>query len=254
VYARFHPQGLQLASAQDNVELAHVCRAASLDELAVSIAHEINQPLGAVVNSASASLRWLATDPPNLQEAKDAAAQAVREANRAAEVIAGIRALLKKEPPRMESLNINEVIREVLALAANEIAKARVSVKTDLRADLPTVQGDRVQLRQVMFNLVMNAIEAMQTVQDGEKELHIETRAGTDGVKVSVQDTGAGLHEEDLDRLFHPFYTTKRGGIGMGLSISRSIIEAHGGQLRASPRAPRGAIFEFTLAMEPGVE
>jgi NO-binding membrane sensor protein with MHYT domain/anti-sigma regulatory factor (Ser/Thr protein kinase) len=251
---RFHAHALQLAFAQANAELAYSGRAASLDELAVSIAHEINQPLGAVVNSSSASLRWLATDPPNFKEARDAAAQAVREANRAAEVIAGIRALLKKEPPRVESLVINEVIREVLALAGTEIAKARVTVKLDLSSGLPAVQGDRVQLRQVVFNLVVNAIEAMQAVQDGEKELRVETTPHSDGVKVSIQDTGLGLSDEDLDRIFHPFYTTKRGGIGMGLSISRSIIEAHGGQLRASSRPPRGAVFEFNLATEPGVE
>jgi len=251
---RFHAQALQLAYAQANIELAYVGRNASLDELTVSIAHELNQPLGAVVNSASACLRWLAADPPNLMEAREAIAQAVREADRAAEVIAGIRALLKKEPPRIESLDINEVIREVLALAGSEIAKARVTVKMDLSADLPAVQGDRVQLRQVVFNLVVNAIEAMQAVQDGEKELRIETAPDSDGVKVSIQDTGLGLNEEDLDRIFHPFYTTKRGGIGMGLSISRSIIEAHDGQLRALPRPPRGAVFEFKLAIEPGVE
>ena len=251
---RFHAQALQLAFAQANVELAYVGRNASLDELTVSIAHELNQPLGAVVNSANASLRWLVADPPNLMEAREAVAQTVREADRAAEVITGIRALLRKEPPRIESLDINEVIREVLALAGNEIAKTRVTVKMDLRADLPAVQGDRVQLRQVVFNLVVNAIEAMQAVQDGEKELRIETAPDSDGVKVSIQDTGLGLSEEDLDRIFHPFYTTKQGGIGMGLSISRSIIEAHDGQLRALPRSPRGAVFEFNLAIEPGVE
>ncbi|MGB7845985.1 MAG: MHYT domain-containing protein [Candidatus Acidiferrum sp.] len=251
---RFHAQTLQLALAQANVELAYVGRKASLDELTVSIAHEINQPLGAIVNSASASMRWLAADPPNLKEAREAITHTVREANRAAEVIAGIRALLKKEAPRMERLDLNDVIRKVLALAGSEIAKSRVTVKTDLSADLPPVLGDRVQLRQVVFNLVVNAIEAMQEVKDGERELRIETTADSDGVKVSVQDTGAGLREEDLDRIFHPFYTTKQGGIGMGLSISRSIIEAHGGRLSAAPHAPRGAVFEFSLAIEPGAE
>ena len=245
---RFHLQALQLVLAQGNVELAYVARAASLDELTVSIAHEINQPLGAVVNSASASLRWLAMESPNLNEAREAAAQAVREANRAAEVIAGMRALLKKAAPRMESLDLSEMIREVVALAGNEITKAHVTVKTDLRADLTCVSG---RPRSTPASDVQSGHECRRSRCKGcrnrEKELRIETTVDSNGVKVSVQDTGVGLREEDLDRIFHPFYTTKQGGIGMGLAISRTIIEAHGGHLRAELRDPEGATFEFIL-------
>jgi NO-binding membrane sensor protein with MHYT domain len=251
---RYEAQAFQLALAQANMELVYVGRAASLGELALSIAHEINQPLGAVVNSASAVLRWLANEPPDLQEAREAATQTVREANRASEVIARIRALLKKETPRMERLDLNEVIREALALAGNEIAKCRVVVKSDLSATAPTVSGDRVQLQQVLFNLIINAVEAVHAVKDGPRELRVTSTTDSSVVQVSVEDTGVGLGQEDLDRIFHPFYTTKRAGIGMGLSISRSIIEAHGGQLWVVSRSPRGAIFQFSLPKADGAE
>src|SRR3984885_3744069 len=249
---RFEAQALQLALAQANMELVYVGRAASLGELALSIAHEINQPLGAVVNSASAVLRWLGNEPPDLQEAREAATQTVGAANRASEVIARIRALLKKETPRMERLDLNEVIHEVLALAGNEIAKGRVVVKSELSATAPIILGDRVQLQQVLFNLIINAIEAMQAVKDRPKELRITSTTDSSVVQVSVEDTGVGLGQEDLDRIFHPFYTTKRHGIGMGLSISRSIIEAHGGQLWVVSRSPSGAVFQFSLAKADG--
>lgn len=251
---RFEAQALQLALAQANTELVYVGRAASLGELALSLAHEINQPLGAVVNSASAASRWLANEPPDLQEAREAATQTVREANRASEVIARIRALLKRETPRMERLDFNEVIHEVLALAGNEIARGRVVVKSDLSATAPTVSGDRVQLQQALFNLIINAIEAMHAVKNPPRELRITSTTDSGVVQVSVEDTGVGLGQEDLDRIFHPFYTTKRDGIGMGLSISRSIIEAHGGQLWASSRSARGAVFQFTLPKADGAE
>jgi C4-dicarboxylate-specific signal transduction histidine kinase len=251
---RFEAQAFELALARANMGLVHVGRAASLGELAASIAHEINQPLGAVVNSASATLRWLASQPPNLQEARDAATQTVREANRASEVIARTRALLKKETPRMERLDLNEVIRDALAPAGNDIAKVRVAVKSELSASAPTVSGDRVQLQQVMFNLIINGIEAMDGVRDRQRELRIESKTDSGLVYVSVEDTGVGLRQEDLDRLFHPFYTTKRNGIGMGLSISRSIIEAHGGRLWAEPRSPHGAVFRFSLPKADGAE
>lgn len=196
----------------------------------MSIAHEINQPLGAVVNSASAALRWLANQPPNLREAREAATQTVREANRASEVIAGIRALLKKEPPRMERLDLNEVIREVLALAGNEIAKGRVVVKSDLSATAPTVSGDRVQLQQVLFNLIINAIEAMHAVKDRPRELRITSTTDSSVVQVSVEDTGVGLGQEDWTVYFILLHNQARWD-WVGLSISRSIVEAHGGRL-----------------------
>jgi signal transduction histidine kinase len=154
----------------------------------------------------------------------------------------------------MERLDLNEVIREALALAGNEIAKCRVVVKSDLSATAPTVSGDRVQLQQVLFNLIINAIEAVHAVKDGPRELQITSTTDSSVVQVSVEDTGVGLGQEDLDRIFHPFYTTKRDGIGMGLSISRSIIEAHGGQLWVVSRSPRGAVFQFRLAKADGAE
>jgi two-component system sensor histidine kinase/response regulator len=251
---RFHAQALALALAQAKMELAYVGHAASLGELAASIAHEINQPLGAVVNSASASLRWLAMQPPNLEEAREAATRTVREANRASEVIVRTRALLKKEPPQMERLDLNEVIREVLALAGNEFVKGRVAVKTDLAADVPAVLGDRIQLQQVMFNLITNAIEAMHPVEDRPRELRIESTTDSDAAQVSVHDSGVGLGNENLDRIFRPFYTTKRDGIGMGLSISRSIIEAHGGRLWAASLSLHGAVFQFSLPKAHGAK
>ena len=249
---RFHAQALQLVSAQAQVELASVSRAAYLGELAASIGNEINQPLGAVVNSASASLRWLAMQPPNLAEAREAATRTVREANRASEVIARVRALLKKETPQMERVDLNEVIRETLTLAGDNIVKGRVAVKTDLAADLPDVMGDRVQLQAVMFNLITNAIEAMNSIEDRPREMRIESMADSDAVQVSVQDTGVGLKAEDLDRIYHPFFTTKRGGIGMGLSISRSIVESHGGRLCVISSALLGAVFQFSLPKAAG--
>jgi C4-dicarboxylate-specific signal transduction histidine kinase len=251
---RFHAQALELALAQAKMELAYISRAASLGELAASIAHEINQPLGAVVNSASASLRWLAQRPPNLEEAREATTRTVCEANRASEVIARVRALLKKEPPKMERVDVNEVIREVLALAGTEIAKSRVTIKTNLAADSPTVMADRVQLQQVLLNLVTNAIEAMKSVEDRPRELRIQSATESDAVQVSVHDTGVGLDQEDVERIFRPFFTTKREGIGMGLAISRSIIEAHGGRLWAAARSLHGAVFQFSLPQANGVK
>ncbi|MGB7845983.1 MAG: MHYT domain-containing protein [Candidatus Acidiferrum sp.] len=250
---RFHAQASQLALARANLAFTRVSRVASLGELAVSIAHEINQPLGAVVNSASASLRWLAAEQPNLQEAREAATRTVREANRASEVIARIRALVKKETPHTELLDLNEVIREVLPLAGNEITKARVIIKTELSATISAVMGDRVQLQQVLFNLIINAIDAMNMVTDRPRELRIKSTMDATGVLISVEDTGLGLGEDE-DLIFHPFYTTKPEGIGMGLSISRSIIEAHGGRLWAAARVPHGAVFQFNLPKPDGAE
>lgn len=250
---RFQAQVFQLALARANLAFTRVSQVASLGELAMSIAHEINQPLGAVVNSASASLRWLAADAPNLQEAREAATQTVREANRASEVIARIRALVKKGTSHTELLDLNEVIREVLPLAGNEITKARVMIKTELSATIPAVMGDRVQLQQVLFNLIINAIDAMNMVTDRPRELRIKSTMDATGALISVEDTGLGLGEEE-DLIFHPFYTTKPEGIGMGLSISRSIIEAHGGRLWAAARVPHGAVFQFNLPKPDGAE
>jgi|SRR5579872_2303158 len=249
-----HAQALELVLAQAKAELLYKDRAASLGELAASIAHEINQPLGAVVNSASASLRWLAMQPPNLEEAREATMRTVREANRAGEVISRIRALLKKEPPQLKRLDLNEVIREVLTLAGGEIEKGRIAVTTDLAANLPPVFGDRVQLEQLMFNLITNAIEAMKPVEDRPRELHIIAATDTDVVQVSVDDNGVGLDQADLDRIFRPFFTSKRDGIGMGLAISTSIVETHGGRLWAERHSLHGAVFKFRLPKADGAK
>ena len=229
-------------------ELARVSRVATMGELTASIAHEINQPLAAIATDGSAAVRWLAAHPPNLEEAREAATRAVREANRAAAVIGRIRALLKKTSPITAPLDINAVIREVLALNRHELVRGDVRVQTKLAAAVPNVLGDRVQLQQVMLNLIMNAIDAMSTIMDRSRKLLIKSAKSPHGVLIRVEDSGIGLdpaHQED--RIFEPFFTTKPEGIGMGLSISRSIIEAHGGRLWAASGAEHGAVFQFSL-------
>ena len=227
-------------------ELAHVTRVTTLGEMTASIAHELNQPLGAVVNNASASLRWLAAN--NLEEARQSATLIIADAHRAGEIIHRVRALAKKAPPRKDWLDINETILEVIALARSEAQKNRVSLQTQLSSDLPLILGDRIQLQQVILNLIINAIEAMSGVNEGPRELLI--RSGTDesqDVLVAVRDSGPGLDPNSLDHLFTAFFTTKPQGMGMGLAISRSIIEAHGGRLWVSPNDGPGATFQFTL-------
>jgi PAS domain S-box-containing protein len=234
----------ELRKAQ--VELAHVTRVTTLGEMTASIAHEVNQPLSAVVNNASACLRWLAAS--NLEEARQSAALIVEDTHRAGEIIGRIRAFVKKAPPQKAWLNINETILEVIALARSEVQGNRVALKTQLSDELPLVLGDRIQLQQVILNLVMNGIEAMSAVTDRSRDLLIRSCPyESDKVLVAVQDSGTGLETESLDRLFTAFFTTKPQGMGMGLAISRSIIEAHGGRLWATLNAPRGALFQFTL-------
>jgi PAS domain S-box-containing protein len=229
-------------------ELAHVTRVATLGEMTASIAHEINQPLAAVVNNASACLRWLAGQPPNLEEARQSAALVIADGHRAGEIISRIRALVKKAPPRKDRLDINETILEVIALARNEVQGNRVALQTQLSDELPLALGDRIQLQQVILNLVMNGIEAMSAVTDRSRDLLIRScQYESDKVLVEVQDSGIGLESESLDHLFTAFFTTKPQGMGMGLAISRSIIEAHGGRLWASPNDGPGATFQFTL-------
>jgi PAS domain S-box-containing protein len=227
--------------------LARVARIATMGELTASIAHEINQPLAAVATNASASLHWLALQPPNLAEARQAMTNAMKEANRASRVIDRIRALLRKAPPELRPLDVNEVIREVLALAHKELTVGGVAVHTELSPEVPTVLADRVQLQQVMLNLIMNAIDAMLTIKDRPRTLLIKSARDAGGVLVEVQDSGRGLDPKQASRIFDSFFTTKPEGIGMGLSISRSIVEAHGGHLRAVPASLHGAIFQFIL-------
>jgi len=228
-------------------ELARVARIATLGELTASLAHEINQPLGAVVTNGSASLRWLNANPPNLDEAREAIVRTIDEAQRASEVIKKTRALLQKSSPEMLPLDVNEIVREVLVLSGNELLCSGVMVHSELAVDVVAVRGDRVQLQQVMLNLIMNAIEAMGTVVDRPRTLTIRSAKEGNGVAIQVQDSGTGLKPEERERIFEPFFTTKPQGMGMGLSIARSIIEAHGGRLWVVPGIAHGAVFQFTL-------
>jgi PAS domain S-box-containing protein len=227
--------------------LARVRRIAALGELTASIAHEVNQPLAAVVTDNSAALHWLAAQPPNLDEARQALHRAIEEANRASGVIQRIRALLRKAPPQLVPLDGNEVIQEVVLLAESELQRGGVTVKTELVAGLPNVLGDRIQVQQVVLNLMLNAIEAMGMITDRPRELLIKSAEHPEGVLIQLRDSGQGLDPELEGRVFEPFFTTKPAGIGLGLSISRSIIEAHGGRLWAAAAHPHGAIFQFTL-------
>jgi PAS domain S-box-containing protein len=235
----------QLRQAQEN--LARVSRVIAMGELAAAIAHEVNQPLGAVVTNASASLRWLAGQPPNLGEAREAIDRTVRDANRASEVIVKIRALLQKVPPQMEQLDVNVVIREVLTLADNELLRSGIAVQTDLAPDVPKVFGDRVQLQQVLLNLILNGIDAMRTITHRPRELRIKSATHPDGVLIQVHDSGDGVNPEQANHIFDPFFTTKPQGIGIGLSVGRSIVEAHGGRLWFTPGASHGVVFQFTV-------
>ncbi len=255
-------EALQIAQA----ELAHVTRVTTLGELTTSIAHEINQPLAAAGSNASACFRWLAAQ--NLEEARQSASLVIADGHRAGEIISRIRALAKKAPPQKDWLDVNETIGEVIAMARNAVQRNQVLVENKLSSDLPLILADRVQLQQVILNLLINAIEAMSGVVDSPRELRISSQrvreipnqsekdrledraaaqSGWTHVLVAVEDSGPGLDPRSLDRLFDAFYTTKPQGLGMGLAISRSIIEAHGGRLWAMANASRGAVFQFTL-------
>ena len=230
------------------LELAHANRVAAMGQLTASITHEVNQPITAAVTYALAARRFLSAEPPNFREVDNALSLVVKEGNRAGEVVDRIRALIKKAPARKDAVAINDAILEVIALTRTEAANNCVSVRTQFAESMPRAQGDRVQLQQVMLNLIVNAIQSMSGVEDGNRELHISTESiEPEGVCVAVRDTGHGLRPESLPRLFEPFYTTKPDGMGMGLSICRSIIEAHGGRLWATRCEPRGALFQFTV-------
>ena len=227
-------------------ELAHIARVMTMGELAASIAHEVNQPLASIISSAGACLRWL--DAQKLEEARRSISRVMAEGHRASEIIGRVRALAKKAPPQKDWLDINETIREVLVLARSEIQGRGVALETELPKHIPAILADRIALQQVILNLMMNAIEAMSGMSDGPRELLV--RSGTEGaehVVISVEDSGPGLDSKSLDRLFEAFYTTKPHGLGMGLAVSRSIIDAHGGRLWATANAPRGAVFQFLL-------
>jgi signal transduction histidine kinase len=229
-------------------ELAHVTRVATLGELTTSIAHEVNQPLSGVVLNGNACLRWLGGDAPNLDEAREAVRRIVRDGKRASDVITRIRALVRKTDPEKARLDMNDAIQEVAALAQGELRKNKVALRMELAADVLPVLGDRVQLQQVILNLVMNGVEAMAAVADRRRELLICSRQHeSDQVLVAVQDSGVGIDRQNLEKVFNAFYTTRAQGMGMGLAISRSIIENHGGRLWAVPNDGPGATFQFTL-------
>src|SRR6266853_256769 len=226
-------------------ELAHVTRVATLGELTASIAHEINQPLAAVVNNATACVHWLAAQ--NLEEARQSAEFVIADGHRAGEIIARIRALAKKAPSRKDWVDVNDTILEVIALARSQVQSNGVLLRTRLGEDLPLILGDRIQLQQVLLNLIINAIEAMNDVRDARELSVSSANDDSRNVLVAVRDSGSGLDPRALDRLFEAFYTTKPHGMGMGLAISRSIVEAHGGRLWVTPNEPHGAVFQFTL-------
>ena len=231
-------------------DLAHFSRVTTMGELTTSLAHEVNQPIGAAVTDANTCLRWLARDQPDLQEARAAASRVVRDATRAAEIIKRVRQLFKKGGPERELVDVNEITREMLFLLRSEAMQCCISVRTELAADLPRVMGDRVHLQQVLMNLIMNSIDAMKDV-DGTRELCIESHRTESGqLLISVTDTGVGLPPQHADQIFDAFFTTKRDGTGMGLRISRSVVESHGGRLWAADNPPRGASFCFTLPTE----
>jgi signal transduction histidine kinase len=220
----------------------------TLGELIASISHEVNQPLAAVVNAAAACRRWLDGGTPNLDEARSAVDWIVKEGNRASEVIRRVRALANKTDIEKVPLDIDDVVGEAIALVQRELISHRVSLRMEFAPALPMILGDRVQLQQVIINLVMNGIEAMQSVSDRPRELVIGSHQDeTHRVLVIVTDSGVGISAENADRLFNAFFTTKSSGMGMGLSICRSIIEAHGGRLWATANVPHGATFQFTL-------
>jgi C4-dicarboxylate-specific signal transduction histidine kinase len=232
------------------LDLAHASRLTALGELTASIAHEVNQPLAAVVSGGAACLRWLDRGTPNLDEARRAAEWIIKEGNRASDVIRRVRALMTKTETQKAPLDINGVVKEVVTLVRRELTSRNISLRTELAPALLAVVADRIQLQQVLINLVMNAIDAMETVRDRPRELVIRSNMDeANQLLVTVEDSGIGISADNAERLFNPFFTTKSSGMGMGLSICRSIIEAHGGRLSAANNAGLGATFQFTLPL-----
>jgi C4-dicarboxylate-specific signal transduction histidine kinase len=228
-------------------DLAHVNRVTTMGELAASLAHEVNQPIAGASINAHACLRYLKHDQPDLDRAGQAASRMIRDINRAADIVSRIRLFFRKGAPTQEPVDVNEVIREMVVLLSNEITQQSISVRTELAANLPVVVGDRVQLQQVLMNLMINSIEAMKNVE-GTRQLTLNSELSNDGqLLVSVRDTGSGLPTDQADQIFTAFFTTKSYGTGMGLSISRSIVESHGGRLWAINNSGPGACFKFTL-------
>jgi signal transduction histidine kinase len=237
---------------ETQVALAHANRVATMGQLTASIAHEVNQPIAAARNNVSAALHFLDRNLPDLQEVREALAFAAKDTDRAGAVVGRIRALMQNASTRTDRVDINEAVREVIELTRAEALKNGVSVKAKLAEGLPMIAGDRVQLQQVALNLILNALQAMETVNERARQALITTsRTELNDLCIGVQDTGPGLSPETLPRLFEPFYTTKPNGMGMGLAICRSIVEAHGGRIAASANVPRGALFQFTIPARP---
>lgn len=251
VTAAIRADQAEAALRKAQAELAHVTRVTTLGELTASIAHEINQPLAAVIANADACLGWLQRSPPDIQAARRSVEWIIEDGTRASDVIRRVRALAKRTEVEMAPLDLNGVVREAVALVQREMASHAVSIRMELSSALPKIVGDRIQLQQVLINLIMNGIEAMESVNDRPRELAIRSAASGDGAMLlSVSDCGVGICEQSIDRLFTPFFTTKSSGMGMGLSICRSIIEAHGGRLSAAPNQGRGATFQITLPLD----
>jgi C4-dicarboxylate-specific signal transduction histidine kinase len=227
-------------------DLTRASRVSSMGELSASLAHEISQPIAATVTNATSCLRWLSRDEPDLEEARAAASRIIQDGRRAGEIVKRVRLLFTQDTSQRELVDLNEIIREMVLLLHSESIEYGVSVPTNLAADLPEVMGDRVQLQQVLLNLMMNSIDAMKDM-DGKREITIQSKREDSQVLVSVSDTGVGLPTEQMDKIFSAFFTTKTHGTGMGLRICRSIIESHGGRLGAANNSPRGARFCFTL-------
>lgn len=241
----------QEALIQAQSDLAHLSQVSAMGELTASIAHEVNQPLTAVVNYGNACLEWLSADPPNLGEARLAAETIVKDGTRAAAVLQRIRALFKKQPRTTEWMDVNAVIQELIALLQHEVSKQHVSVRTELSSDLPRVKADRVQLQQVLLNLIVNAIDATGGVTDRSREIMLRSRRdGSSGIRIAVEDNGGGFSSDLAEKIFDAFFTTKPHGTGMGLSISRSLIESHQGRLWAELRPEGGAAFQIALPVE----
>jgi C4-dicarboxylate-specific signal transduction histidine kinase len=238
------------ALREAHADLAHVNRVTAMGELAASLAHEVNQPIAAAVTDANTCLRWLTRDHPDVEEARQAASRVVKDAARASDIIIRVRSLFKKGTSQQELVDVNEVIREMIVLLRSQATRYSISMRTELSEDIPQIMGDRVQLQQVLMNLMMNGIEAMKDVA-GPRDLAIDSqRAEDEQLMVSVSDTGVGLPPQQEDQIFNAFFTTKRDGTGMGLRISRSIVESHGGRLWAADNPPRGARFHLTLPIK----
>jgi C4-dicarboxylate-specific signal transduction histidine kinase len=246
-YLILRGKSAQTALQRAQADLAHISRVTTLGELTAAIGHEVNQPIAAVVTNASACLRWLALDTPDLEQARIAATRIVRDGTRAADIIGRIRQVFTKAIPQRQPVDMNSLLQETVELLGSQATRYLISLRMDLATDLPAVMADRVQLQQVLVNLVANGIDAVKEAK-GAREIVVQSRhSGGGQVVVSVSDTGIGLASPQTDQLFEAFFTTKEYGTGMGLSISRSIIEAHQGRLWAAPNMPRGAVFAFSV-------